>query len=109
MLIFAGISWKLTLRAAVDILAGVHSLSCQEVFSVDSKFVWISELDFGEGSTSSWVVNDGSDDSLDETVSFGEVVSSERCWCDSVDTVSLVDALGVTLSLCSDYSSHLFT
>lgn len=44
-------------------------------------------------------MEDGSDNSFYESLSLGEVVVSEGSRSDSVDTVSFVDALGVTLSL----------
>lgn len=81
-------------------MAGVHAFSRQEVLGVDSEPVWVSELHLRERSASSWVVDDGSYDSLDESVSFRVVIDSERSRSDSVDAVGLVDALRVTLSLC---------
>lgn len=89
-----------TLVAAVNVLSSVHALSSDEVLGVDSVSVRVSELDLGERSTSSRIVDDGSDDSLDESVSLSKIVGSECSWSDSVHAVSLVDALGVTLSLC---------
>lgn len=89
-----------TLRPAVDVLSGVHALGGQEVLGVDSESVGVSELHLGERGSSSRIMNDRSHDSLDESVSFGIVVDSEGGRGDSVDAVSLVDALRVSFPLC---------
>lgn len=44
-------------------------------------------------------MEDSSDNTLDEAVSLSEIVRSEGSWCDTMNAVCLVDALGVTLSL----------
>lgn len=52
------------LGSAVDVLSRVHTFSSEEVFSFNLEFMWISELNLGEWSTSAWVVDDVSDDTF---------------------------------------------
>ena len=85
--------------SAVNVLSSVHTFSGDEVFSVDSEFVRISELNLCQWCSSSWVMDDSSDDTLDEAGSLSVVVVSECSWGDSVNAVDLVDTLWVTLSL----------
>jgi hypothetical protein len=46
-------------------------------------FIRVSEVDFEEGTSSSGIVNDGSDDTLDVTLSLDEIEVSISWGCDS--------------------------
>jgi len=77
--------------SAVDELTSVHSFSSQEVGSLESVFIGVSEDDLGEGSTTAGIVEDLSDDTLDVTVLLSEVENSESSGSDSVVLVGLED------------------
>ena len=57
----------ITFISTVDILTSVHAFSSQEVGSLESVFIRVSEDDLGEGSTTAGIVDDLSDDTLDVT------------------------------------------
>jgi len=94
------------LLTAVNELAGVHTLSGDEVLALESVSVRVSEDNSGEGSTTSGVVDDLFNDTLDVTSLFSIIESSEGSGSDSQVGVGLIDTLLSTLSLSSDDSSH---
>lgn len=67
--------------SSVDELTGVHSLVGDESLGVELESVWIAENDLGEGSTTSWVVNDVLYDTTDVAVSLSIIESSELSGC----------------------------
>lgn len=77
--------------SAVNVLTGVHSFSSQEVSSLESILIGVSEDDLGEGSTTAGIVEDLSDDTLDVTVLLSEIENSESSGGDSVVLVGLED------------------
>jgi len=77
--------------SAVDVLTSVHSFSSQEVGSLESILIGVSEDDLGEGSTTAGIVEDLSDDTLDVTILFSEIEYSESSGSDSVMLVGLED------------------
>lgn len=93
--------------SAVNELTGVHSFSSQEVGSLESIFIGVSEDDLGEGSTTAGIVEDLSDDTLDVTVLLSEIENSESSGSDSVVLVGLEDRVLLTSSLTSNDFTHL--
>lgn len=77
--------------STVDELTSVHAFSSQEVGSLESIFIGVSEDDLGEGSTTAGIVEDLSNDTLDVTVLFSEIENSESSRSDSVVLVGLED------------------
>lgn len=77
--------------STVDELTSVHAFSSQEVGSLESIFIGVSEDDLGEGSTTAGIVEDLSNDTLDITVLFSEIENSESSRSDSVVLVGLED------------------
>lgn len=57
----------ITFISTVDELTSVHAFSSQEVGSLESIFIGVSEDDLGEGSTTAGIVEDLSNDTLDVT------------------------------------------
>ena len=90
---------------AVDELTSVHTLSSDEVSLNQLVSVWIAEDNTGDWSTSTWVVEDILDNSLDVTVSLGVIEGSQLGRSLSVSCHSLED-VRTTLTLCSNDSSH---
>ena len=66
-----------SLGAAVNVLSSVHSLSGDEVLVVQAVVIRVPELDSGQRSTTSWIVEDFPDDALDVTVTFSVVQVAE--------------------------------
>jgi len=98
---------ELGLGAAIDVLSSVHAFSSEIKFFDGFVAVGVAELDSGQGSASSRVVEDFSDDAADVAVSFGEIETSESSGADTVESAGLVNgAFGVTLLLGSYTSSH---
>ncbi len=62
-------------------------------------FIWVSEIDFNEGASTSWVVENGSNNALDIALSFDKIKISVSGRCDSFRFGSGVDATDFTLSL----------
>lgn len=61
-------TWRIhTFLAGIDELTAVHAFNSQEVRSLQSVFIGVSEDNFGEGSTTSGVVFNGLDNTLDVT------------------------------------------
>ena len=56
---------KGTLGAGIDELTSVEAFNGNEVLSSVLVLIWVSENDLGEGGSTTWVVNDFLDDSLD--------------------------------------------
>jgi len=77
--------------SAVNVLTGVHSFSSQEVSSLESILIGVSEDDLGEGSTTAGIVEDLSDDALNVTILFSEIENSESSRSDSVVLMGLED------------------
>ena len=98
---------ELSLGAAVHILSSVHTFSSEVKLFDGLVAVRVAELNSGQGSASSRVVEDFSDDAANVAVAFGVVESSESGGADAVEGAGLVDgAFGVTLLLGSYTSSH---
>jgi len=76
---------------AVNVLSSVHAFDSQEVGSLESILIRISESNSGEGSTTAGIVEDLSDDTLDVTVLLSEIENSESSGGDSVVLVGLED------------------
>ena len=75
---------QIGLLSRVDELSGVHSFIGDEGFCSKFEAVGISEGDFGEGSTTTWVMNDFFDDSADVSMSFSVLlVSTESIYWNS--------------------------
>jgi hypothetical protein len=77
--------------STVDELTSVHAFSSQEVGSLESILIRVSEDDLSKGSTTAGIVEDLSDDALNVTVLFSEIENSESSGSDSVMLVSLED------------------
>lgn len=92
--------------SAVNVLTGVHAFSSQEVGSLESILIRVSEDDLGEGSTTAGIVEDLSDDTLDVTILFSEIENSESGRSDSVVLVGLEDGVLLTSSLTSNDFTH---
>jgi len=77
--------------STVDELTSVHAFSSQEVGSLESILIGVSEDDLGEGSTTAGIVEDLSNDTLDVTVLFSEIENSESSRSDSMVLMGLED------------------
>jgi hypothetical protein len=69
-------------------------------------FVRISEVNFDERTSTSRVMKDSSDDTLDVALSFDEVKISISWWCDSFGFWSGVDTAYFTFSLATNNFTH---
>lgn len=87
------------LFAAEDVLTSVGSLSGEEVLVLISVFVWIAELNLGEGSATSGIVDNALDDAPNVAVPFGVVERAVVGSSNPPRLVGLEDTLGLTLSL----------
>ncbi len=96
---------ELSLLTAVNILAGVHTLSSDEQLLVSAVVVSIAELHLAEGSTTTGVVDNVVDDTLDVSVALGEVDGAKLCGSLAVVSVSSEDG-ATTLTLCADDATH---
>jgi hypothetical protein len=76
----------------------VHSFYSYEEFSSLLEFVWVSEDNLGKRSTSSWVMDNILDNTLDVPVSFNIIEFSELSRSFSYMTISMEDRTA-TLSL----------
>jgi hypothetical protein len=94
------------LLTTVDKLASVHALSGDESGSALLVSILITELDLGEGSTTTGIVDDLTDDSTDVTVTLGKVESTELGGTLTVLGVSLEDA-SMALALSTNNTTHL--
>jgi len=94
------------LLSGVDELSSVGSLGGDEHLVLQTEFQGVSEHNLGERSSTSGVVDDVLDNSLDVTVLLGEVKDSVLGGALSVLVVGLEDSSS-SLSLCSDNSTHV--
>jgi len=96
---------ELCILAAVDELPSVHTLDSNEVVLVELVLVRVAENDAGERGTTTGVMNDFLDDTLDVAVSLSEIQRAELGSSFTVLVVALEDTTR-TLALCSDDASH---
>ena len=61
-------------------MARVHSLGSNEELFVDLVPVWVSEVHAAHRGSTTRVMDDLTDNSLDVTISFGEVEDAELAW-----------------------------
>ncbi len=99
-------SWYGCFSTGEYVLSTVGSLSGEEVLGVMLVFVRVSEIDFEEWTPTSWIVQDGSDDTLDVTLSFDEVEVSISWWCYSFGFWSGVNTAYFTFSLATNDFTH---
>jgi len=78
-----------SLVTSVDELTSVHSFNGEEVVVLKSVLIRVSEDDLSEGSSTTGIVDDLSDDTFNVTISFSEIESSESSGGDSVMLVRL--------------------
>jgi len=90
----------------IDELTGVHAFYGNEVRVSKSVLIYISEDDFSEGSTTTGIMEDLSDDTLDVTISFRIIKDSESSRGDSVMLVGLEDGVLLTSSTTSNDFTH---
>jgi hypothetical protein len=90
---------ELSLLAGVDGLAGVNALSSNEGLLHNLVLVRVTELDGGEGSTTSGVVDDALNDTTNIAVTLGEIEVAVLSSTLSVSNVSVKNGI-VTLTLC---------
>lgn len=95
-----------SLLSCVDELTGVHALDGKEELLVLLELVGVAEDDASERSTTSLVVDDLSDDTLEVSVPLSEVTNSVLGLALAVVSVSSEDAIGATPSLCSNNTTH---
>jgi len=77
--------------ASIDELTSVHSFNGDEMVVLESVLIGVSEDDLSKGSTTAGIVEDLSDDTLNVTISFSEIESSESSGGDSVMLVRFED------------------
>jgi len=94
-----------SLGTAVNELAGVHSLDGDEILDSLLVAIGVPEGNLGERRTSTGIVNNVLNHSLDVTLSFSVVKSSESGGSHSVSLVRSKNET-TTLSLCFDASTH---
>ncbi len=99
-------SWYSRLSAGEDVLSAVSSFSGKEVLSVVFVFVRVSEIDFNEWTSTSWIVKDSSDNALDVAFSFDEIEVSISWWGDSFWFWSGVNTTDFAFSLAPDNFTH---
>jgi len=80
-----------SLGTSIDELTSVHSFNSEEMAVLKSVLIRVSEDNLSKGSTTTGVMEDLSDDTLDVTISFSEIENSESGGGDSVMLVSLED------------------
>lgn len=95
-----------TLLSTVDKLTSVETLGGDKSGSTLLVTVLITELDLGEGSTTTGIVDDLTDDTTDVAVTLGEIESTELGGALAVLGVSLEDTT-VTLALSTNNTTHL--
>lgn len=91
-------SVKRGLLSGIDELTLMHSFDGYEVLSSLLEFVWVSKDNLGKRSTSTWVMDNILDDSLDVPVSFNIIDFSELSRSLSYMAISMEDRTA-TLSL----------
>merc|ERR1719186_670904 len=98
----------LSLPSAVDELAGVHALGRDEQLLLDLVPVGVPEVDDGQGGSTAGVVDDVLDDSLDVSVTLGEVGGTESGLTLAVLGVGGKHGPGA-LPLGADYTTHVLS
>jgi hypothetical protein len=83
----------------------VHTFDGDEVLNSLLVSVCVSEDDLCEWGSSTGVMNDISDNTLDVSFSLNVIESSESCWSNSVSSSGLENKR-TTVSLSSDASTH---
>ena len=96
---------ELSLLTAVNVLAGVHTLGSNEQLLVSAVVVSIAELHLAKRGTTAGIVNNVVDDTLDVSVTLGEVDGAKLCGSLAVVGVSSEDG-ATTLTLCADDATH---
>mmetsp|Transcript_25358 Transcript_25358/g.58395 ORF Transcript_25358/g.58395 Transcript_25358/m.58395 type:complete len:227 (-) Transcript_25358:15-695(-) len=96
---------QLRLLAAVKELSGIHALSSGEELLLHTVLVRVTEVDNGEGGTTTRIVDDVLDDALDVTSALSKVQRTELGGTLTAMGVGLEDAPG-TLSLSSNHPTH---
>jgi len=83
----------------IDEHTGVHAFNSNEILSIESISVLVSELDLSKWGSTSRIVNDILDDSLDVTLSLTKIKCSKFGWSNSLVSVCCEDtAASVSLS-----------
>jgi hypothetical protein len=72
-------------------------------------FIRVSELDFEEWASSSWIMKNGSDNTFNVALSFRIVKISVSWWSNSFGFGGSVDTAYFTLSLGSNDFTHIST
>jgi len=90
----------------INVLTGVHTFGADEIFCVLLIAISISKTDFGDGSSSSAIMDDFFNNTFNITVSFSIVKVSKLGLFHTVMTVCFEDTLRVTPSLISNNSTH---
>ena len=98
---------QLSLLAAVDELTGVHSLAGDHQFLPDLVPVGVSEVDDGQRSTATGIVNDVPNDALDVAIPLAVVDRPQPGRALAMLGVRLEDGTGA-LSLSPDHSTHSY-
>jgi len=97
---------KRSLSSGVDELTSVHTLTSDEMVVLKSVLIRVSEDDLSKGSSTTRIMEDFSDNTLDVTISFSEIENSESSGSDSVMLVGLKDRVLLTSSTTSDDFTH---
>jgi len=97
---------KRSLSSGVDELTSVHTLTSDEMVVLKSVLIRVSEDDLSKGSSTTRIMEDFSDNTLDVTISFSEIENSESSGSDSVMLVGLKDRVLLTSSITSDDFTH---
>jgi len=95
-----------SLGTSVDELTSVHSFNSDEVVVSESVLIRVSEDDLSKGSSTTGIMDDLSDNTLNVTISFSEIEDSESSGGDSVMLVGLEDGVLLTSSTTSDDFTH---
>jgi len=80
-----------SLGTGIDELTSVHSFNSEEMVVLKSVLIRVSEDNLGKGSSTTGIMDDLSDDTLDVTILFSEIEYSESSGSDSVMLVGLED------------------
>jgi len=95
-----------SLGTSIDELTSVHSFNGKEMVVFKSVLIGVSEDDLSEGSSTTGIMDDLSDDTLNVTISFSEIENSESSGSDSVMLVGLEDGVLLTSSTTSNDFTH---
>jgi len=98
---------KRSLSSGVDELTSVHTLTSDEMVVLKSVLIRVSEDDLSKGSSTTRIMEDFSDNTLDVTISFSEIENSESSGSDSVMLVRLEDRILLTSSTTSNDFTHV--